>query len=120
MDFNKHINELKTKVNLKNTLDINDIVIIIMPDIGMFGVVTDIQRDMLKKREWWHVSFTMLTIPTQQQTWTLRTEQMTGMEDFIMNDVPIYFSAVDMKKEEPVTLDHKEGKVIPFQKKKNV
>ena len=52
MDFEKFIEEMKTKISLKSTLDINDIIIMILSDIMTFGVVTSIERDMMKKAEW--------------------------------------------------------------------
>jgi len=104
MDFEKFINEIKLKIKLKTTLDINDVIIMIAPDVLLFGVVTKIDIDMGKKIDWWHVTFTILSIPMQQMTVIMRTQQMTGQEIFTINGQYRFFSAVDINitKEEPV------------------
>jgi len=99
MDFEKFVDEIKSKIFLKSTLEENDIVIILVPDIVLFGVVTKIERDMSKKIDWWHVSFTTLTIPMKQYKWIMRTEQMTGEESFTMDDAFRFFCAVDIPEE---------------------
>ena len=100
MDFEKFINEIKLKIKLKTTLDINDVIIIIAPDVLLFGIVTKIERDMSKKIDWWHVTFTTLSIPLQQMTIIMRTEQMTGQETFTMDGQYRFFSAIDINIEE--------------------
>ena len=42
MDFEKFVDEIKSKIFLKSTLEENDIVIVLVPDIVLFGVVTKI------------------------------------------------------------------------------
>ena len=100
MDFEKNITELRKMVPLKNTLDIDDIVIFVLPDMSVYGVVKKIERDNSKKIDWWHVTFTILTIPIKRYTLTLRTEQMTGQETFTINSKYHFFSAVDINIED--------------------
>ena len=120
MDFDKFIEEIKTKISLKSTLDINDIIVMILPDLMTFGVVTSIERDMMKKAEWWFVTFTTLSIPMKSITRILRTEQMTGQEVFTIDGKQHFFSAVDINitKEEPVEPSKKKAKLTLLRKEK--
>jgi hypothetical protein len=113
MDFEKNITELRKMVPFKNTLNIDDIVIFVLPDMSVYGVVKKIERDNSKKIDWWHVTFTILTIPIQRYTLTLRTEQMTGQETFTIDGKYHFFSAIDINTE-----DDKELKVISKNKPK--
>jgi len=99
MDFEKFVDEIKSKVLLKSTLEENDIVILIIPDMIIFGSVTKIERDMSKKIDWWHVSFTTLTVPMKKITLIMRTEQMTGQELFTIDGIYRFFCAVDIPEE---------------------
>jgi len=122
MDFEKFVDEMKSKISLKSTLDINDIVIIALPDIPvLYGVVTKIERDMSKKVEWWYVSFTLLTIPMKKAKWIMRTEQMTGQESFTMDGIYRFFCAVDIDKDEEEIIEPKvkKTKLILLKKKKD-
>ena len=121
MDFDKFIEEIKTKISLKSTLDINDIIVMILPDLMTFGVVTSIERDMMKKAEWWFVTFTTLSIPMKSITRILRTEQMTGQEVFTIDGKQHFFSAVDInitKEEEAIKPSKKRGKLTLLRKEK--
>ena len=94
----KLITELQQIVNFKNSTDIGDLVLIVAkePQISVFyALVTDIERDTSRKNEWWHVSLTLLTLPPQEITWTLRIPQFTGMEVFTMGGEERFVKAVD-------------------------
>jgi hypothetical protein len=95
----KTIEELKQLVPLKDTTDIGDIVLIVAkePQLLVYAYVGEIERDTSRRDEWWHVHLTMLTIPLQKLTWTLRTEQMTGQEIFTMGGEERFVKAVDFK-----------------------
>ncbi|MBB5346492.1 hypothetical protein JWG42_02275 [Desulfoprunum benzoelyticum] len=94
----KIVNELKKLVDFKDTTDIGDIVLIAAkdPQFVVFAVVTDIERDSSRKDEWWHLYFSVLSIPIQKMTWTLRTPQMSGMEIFTMDGKERFVKAVNM------------------------
>jgi len=97
MDFEKAIIELKKIVPLKENIDVNDIVLFILPDMSIYGIVSEIKIDGYK-RNWWNISFTMLTIPLKKYTLTLRIEQMTGKEIFTIDGKQHFLSAVDIDK----------------------
>lgn len=82
----KLVAELKQIMPFKDTTDIGDLVLIASkePQMLAYALVTDIERDATRKDEWWHISLSFLTVPPQQATWTLRTQQMTGLEIFTM------------------------------------
>jgi hypothetical protein len=92
------VNELKKLIDFKDTTDIGDIVLIVAkePQMLVYALVTDIERDATRKDEWWHLHFSVLTIPIQQMVWTLRTPQMTGMEVFTMGGEERFLKAVDL------------------------
>ena len=101
--------ELKKLVAFKDTLDPRDIVLIAADDPRMlaFAVVTDIIRDRSKRDEWWHVTMRMLSVPLQAMTWTLRMEQMRGLETFTMGGkkrfmAPVLISPDDVAEKPPV------------------
>ncbi len=112
------VKELSQIMEFKETLDVGDIVLILLEESqnGIYAQVTGIVRDDSRKDEWWHVGLAFLTIPLQQTTWTLRTEQMTGMEIFTMGGKKRFVKAVkvDVKKpdlgiEEEQATDKKKG-----------
>lgn len=94
----KLVAELKQVVPFKDTTDIGDLVLIVAkePQMLVYALVTDISRDTSRKAEWWHVGLTFLTVPPQDVTWTLRTEQMTGMEVFSMGGEERFVKAVEL------------------------
>lgn len=94
----KLVSELKKLIPFKDTTDIGDIVLIVAkePQMLSYALVTGIERDPSRKDEWWHVHLSMLSIPIQKLTWTLRTPQMTGMEVFSMGGEERFFKAVDL------------------------
>ena len=94
----KLITELKQIVRFKDSTDIGDLVLIVAKEpqmLASYALVTDIERDTSRKNEWWHVSLTLLSIPPQEITWTLRTPQFTGMEVFTMGGEERFVKAVD-------------------------
>ncbi|MGL1932444.1 MAG: hypothetical protein OCC45_11920 [Desulfotalea sp.] len=103
----KDIDELKLLLPFKETTDIGDIILIAAkPDNQLmlqYAIVTGIEIDPNKRDEWWIISFTMLSIPLQDGSLILRTEQMTGQEIFTVGGEERYVSAVDVAKPEPLT-----------------
>jgi hypothetical protein len=94
----KLITELKQIVRFKDSTDIGDLVLIIAKEPQMmasYALVTDIERDTSRKNEWWHVRLTLLSLPPQDITWTLRAPQFTGMEVFTMGGEERFVKAVD-------------------------
>ena len=94
------VEEFKLILPFKDTTTIGDIILIIAkePEILQYAMVTDIERDTGRKDEWWHVSFSFLSIPLQEATWTLRTEQMTGQEIFTMGGEERFVKAIEFGK----------------------
>ncbi|MDA3971306.1 MAG: hypothetical protein PF442_08140 [Desulfobulbaceae bacterium] len=92
------VEELKKIVTLKPTTDIGDIIIMVIeePQSLIYGLVTDIERDEHKTDGWWHVSLTLLSMPPQKTTITLRTSQFTGEEIFTMGGDKRFIAAVDL------------------------
>lgn len=96
--MHKLITELKQLIPFKDTTDIGDIVLLVAkePQMLLYALVTGIERDPSRKDEWWQVHLSMLAIPIQKMTWTLRTPQMTGMEVFTMAGEERFIKAVDL------------------------
>lgn len=111
----KIVIELKKIVEFKNTTDIGDIVLVAAkePHVLLYGYVIDIEQDNTRKDEWWHLHLTMLSVPLQRMTWTLRTAQMTGQEIFTMGGEERFIQAVDVqhtgKPQMPLDLHKKSG-----------
>ena len=93
----KIVEDLKRLVPFKNTVAIGDIVLIAAkkPQMLLYGLISDIVRDETKRDEWWHVSMHVLSLPPRKVTWTLRTEQMSGLEIFTMDGEERFMKAVD-------------------------
>jgi len=94
----KLVAELEQIVPFKESTDIGDLVLIVAkePQMLVYALVTDIERDPTRKDEWWHLSLTFLTVPPQGITWTLRTSQMTGKEIFTMGGEKRFVKAVNL------------------------
>lgn len=109
----KIVEELKQVVTFKDTTDIGDIVLIAAkePQMLIYARVTDIERDRSRRDEWWHVHLTMLSIPLQEMTWTLRTEQMTGQEIFTMGGEERFVKAVEFTSSKKSSLTPTANKV---------
>ena len=93
----KIVDELKKMLPFKDTTDVGDIIVIASkePQMLLYAHVDDIERDSSRKDEWWHVRMSMLSIPLQKMTWTLRTEQISGQEIFTMGGEERFIKAVD-------------------------
>ncbi len=96
----KIVEELKQLIPFKDTTEVGDILLIAAkePQMLVYAHVNDIERDVSRRDEWWHLHLTMLAIPLQKITWTLRTEQMTGKEIFTMGGEERFVKAVDFGK----------------------
>lgn len=94
----KIVEELKQLIPFKDTTDTGDIILIAAktPDFLAYAHVDEIERDVSRRDEWWHLHLTMLAIPLQKMTWTLRTDQMTGKEIFTMGGEERFVKAVDL------------------------
>lgn len=104
----KIIAGLRGVFNFKESTDTGDIVLIVSeePQMILYALVMDIERDRSKKDEWWHVSLQFLTLPPQHTVWTLRTNQFCGREIFTMAGKKKFIQAVDFV---PVDHDHDQG-----------
>jgi hypothetical protein len=111
----KIVDELKSLITFKNTTDIGDIILVVAkePQMLIYAYVNDIERDTSRKDEWWHVSFTMLTLPLQKTTWTLRTAQMTGKDIFTMGGEERFIQAINFgPKNKPEGISQHQKKVF--------
>lgn len=101
----KFVEELKGLIKFKETTGQNDIVLVAAkePQMLFFAHVGEIERDSSRKEEWWHVPLTVLSIPLQKMTWTLRTEQMTGKEIFTMGGNDRFVQAIDLSENDLTT-----------------
>lgn len=114
--------ELKKILPLKDTTVPGDLVIIAAkkPQMLLYALVGEIDRDQSRREEWWHVTLHMLLIPPQTVVWTLRTPQFTGRETFTMGGEGRFIQAVrfDRSVGEAVSesLPGKQGRVGPGNK----
>ncbi len=108
------ITELKEHVVFKETTEVGDLVLLVAkePQMLVYAMVMDIERDQTRKDEWWHLHMQVLTVPLQPLTWTLRQEQFTGKEIFTMGGEERFVKAVQLKVPTPPTPEP------PSQKKK--
>lgn len=92
----KLVEELKRLITFKKTTDVGDIVLMAAkePHMLFYAYVNKIERDSSRADEWWHLSLTILSVPLQKITWTLRTEQMSGQEIFTMGGEERFLQAV--------------------------
>ncbi len=97
----KIVEELKQLIPFKDTTNKGDIILIVAkePQLLVYAYVNDIERDVSRRDEWWHVHLTMLAMPLQKMTWTLRTDQMTGKEIFTMGGEERFVKAVKFDKD---------------------
>lgn len=93
----KIVDELKQLISFKDTTSAGDIVLIAAkePRMLFYAYVNKIERDSTRRDEWWHVHFTLLSVPLQKMTWTLRTEQFNGQEIFTMGGEERFVKAVN-------------------------
>ena len=101
-----------------------DVVLIYHEDSPtVFARVEDIRPDM--KKDWYHLTLLLLTIPTQTVTWILKDVYIEG-EAFTMGGKPMRLEAVKRIVPEEVKMQpvkdngrkpsQKRGDVIPFKK----
>ncbi len=97
------IKELRNLVKFKTTTEPGDVVLIAAkePQMILYAMVTGIERDATRKDEWWQLHLTVLSLPPQQMTWTLRTPQMTGQEIFTMGGEERFVQAVAFSQPQP-------------------
>ena len=90
------VTELKKILPLKDTTIAGDIVIIAArePQMLVYALVEEIDRDQSRKEEWWHLTLHLLLVPPQTVVWTLRTPQFTGREIFTMGGEARFVQAV--------------------------
>lgn len=88
--------ELKKILPLKDTTVSGDIVIIAAkkPQMLLYALVGEIERDQSRREEWWHLTLHFLLVPPQTVVWTLRTPQFTGRETFTMGGEGRFVQAV--------------------------
>jgi hypothetical protein len=115
----KIVDELRQLVSLKTTTEIGDIVIIAAkePKMLFYAHIDTILRDDTRRDEWWQVGMTILSVPLQQITWTLRTEQMTGQEIFTMGGEERFVQAVAFAGKRDMPKPDNGEKVVPFLKR---
>lgn len=112
----KIITDLKNIFVFKETTQVGDIVLIVAERI-MYAVVTGIERDYVKKDEWWQVNLQLLTIPPQKVAWTLRTPQFTGQEIFTMGGEERFIKAIDFGGGGEAAEKKSGGQISPGKKK---
>ena len=108
--------DLQEILPFKETTEVGDIVLLVAkePQMLLYALVTDIERDSSRKDEWWHLRMQILSVPPQSVTWTLRLEQFTGREIFTMGGEQRFVQAVHLDKPRiespaPQALDKKNG-----------
>jgi len=90
---------------------------------AVFARVESIEPDI--KRDWYHITLLLLTLPTQVVTWILRGSYIEG-ETFTMGGVPMRLEPVKKTtpreegppapKKSGIKKESKSGAVIPFKK----
>ena len=95
MDFENRIKEFRDIIPFKDTIDIDDIVLFVLPDIYFYGIVKKIERDNSKKIDWWHITWMTFTIPISKMVLILRNEQMTGKEEFTIDGQYRFFTPIN-------------------------
>lgn len=98
----KIVKELKKLIAFKQTTQAGDLVLIAAkePKMLFYAYVNKIERDSSRKDEWWHLYLTLLSVPMQKITWTLRAEQMSGQEIFTMGGEERFMQAVDFEEKQ--------------------
>ncbi len=117
----KLVEELRKLLQFKESTDVGDVVLIAAksPQMLAYAFVSGIERDNSRREEWWHLHLTLLSIPLQQITWTLRRPQMTGKEIFTMGGEERFMQAVELGRpssgEQPTA---ESGKTTPLKRVK--
>jgi len=112
----KIIEELRQVIDFKNSTEVGDIVLIAAkePRMLFYAHVDNIVRDDSRRDEWWHLSMTILSVPMQRITWTLRSQQMTGQEVFTMGGEERFVQAVALGKKTEKPRGEKKEHGAPF------
>lgn len=115
LEIDKVVTEIQKVMKFKESTAEGDIVLLIFekPQSLFYALVTDIERDMQKMDEWWHLSLqTLASVPPQSMIWTLRESQFTGKEIFTMGGEKRFMKAVDffVNQADPVKKDKKPHK----------
>jgi len=94
----KLVADLQKIIPFKETTEVGDHVLLVAkePQMLLYALVIDIERDSSRKDEWWHVTMQVLSVPLQSVTWTLRLEQFTGQEIFTMGGEQRFVQAVHL------------------------
>jgi len=94
--MNDIVEELKKVVRFKDTTIKGDLVLIVSkdPQFLAYALVTEIEKDTSRKKDWWNIHMQLLTIPPQEIIWTLREPQYTGKEIFSMDGSERFVKAV--------------------------
>jgi hypothetical protein len=89
----------------------------------VYARIESIETDI--KKDWYHITLLLLTLPARRITWILRESYIDG-DPFTMEDVPVRLEEVKKlpPREEPSASEPsgkkesggKPGKVIPFRK----
>jgi len=86
------------------------ILIYIQEEPAFFARVEEVTADV--KKGWWRMTFTILSIPLDTQSWLLDDDQMRG-QAFTMNKVPVRIERVEkpasLKQEQPQPKKEKPG-----------
>ncbi len=93
MELNTVLDNLKKHIKFKDKTLPGDIILVGMPSGLFYGIVHEIDNN--QKKNWYNVSFKLLTIPPLDVTWILRRPQMEG-EIFTINDEQHFLIAVDI------------------------
>jgi len=105
------LEDVAGKIKVKTTLEEKDLVLILteLKEKGsietkisfFYAFVVDITKDSSKRDEWWFVTFRALfdVVPSPEITWILKTEQMTGQEEFTMEGIKKLFLPLYLEKE---------------------
>jgi hypothetical protein len=103
----KIIGDLKKIIKFKDSVEVGDIVLIAAkkPQMLVYALVNEMTKDETRRDEWYHVGMHILSLPPKKITWTLRPEQMAGLEVFTMEGEDRFMKAVvfdsDKKPEKP-------------------
>ena len=102
MNIEEVVKELRKVMHFKHSTEKGDLLLVVMenPRTAFYAIVTEIERDISKKDEWWHLTLHILTVPPQKTVWTLRVEQFTGREVFTMGGEKRFIQAVSLVDEE--------------------
>ncbi len=96
------IREIEQTFKMKGTTDVGDVVLILAenPLTMLYGLVTQIEPDVSRQDQWWHLEMQILSFPPQKVVWTLRESQFTGLEIFSMGGEKRFVKSLDFFEDE--------------------